>query len=214
MRRLILSLPSPISFSQESFQFCQTSSLLLLDLFQSWIHPDRPACRVSDRSGALYSTIHADAICFWLVSAIRKLSVGNRLPCRTTETPFTTGSAFSRPLLPQLRPARFLSLRHLSPGRGGNLPVARRSYARLCSGIGPNEFPEDGDGLVQPVEFFLYAAAFSPELSQHPTKIGHPDLRFPLSNDFKKALYGIAAIEGPKLARLFENYGITPAQGD
>src|SRR6266487_513559 len=60
----------------------------------------------------------------WLVgelSAVRKLSVGNRFPCRTTETAFTTGSAFSRPLPPQRRPARFLSLRHLSPGRGGNL---------------------------------------------------------------------------------------------
>src|SRR5438105_10850007 len=88
-------------------------------------------------------------------SAIRKLSVGNRLPGRTTATPFTTGSAFSRPLLPQLRPARFLSLRHLSPGRGGNLPVDRRSYARLSSGIGRDQFLEHGDGLVQPVEFFL-----------------------------------------------------------
>src|SRR5438552_6505435 len=71
MRPLILSSPSPISFSQESFQFCQTSSLLLLDLFQSWIRPDRPACRFSDRSGPFYSTIHAHAICFW--SLLRKL---------------------------------------------------------------------------------------------------------------------------------------------
>src|SRR2546422_1333248 len=53
----------------------------------------------------------------------------------------------------------------------------------------PSEFSEDGDGLVQPVEFFLRAAAFSSELSQHPTEIGHPDLRFSSSNEFKKALY-------------------------
>src|SRR2546427_9620388 len=93
----------------------------------------------------------------WLVgelSAIRKLSVGNRLPCRTTEAPFTTRSAFGRSLLSQLRPPRLLSFRHPSPGRGGNLPVDRRYSARLCSGIGPNEFLEDGDGLVKEVEQF------------------------------------------------------------
>ena len=140
--------------------------------------------------------------------------MGNRLPCRTTETPFTTRSAFAWPFLSQLRPARLLSLRHLSPGRGGNLPVDRRSYARLCSGTSPNEFLEDSDGLVQPVEFSLCAAAFSPELSQHPTEIGHPDLRFSSSNEFKKALYGIAATEGPKLTRLFEKYGVSTVQGD
>src|SRR5437660_9722948 len=90
----------------------------------------------------------------------------------------TATSALTCPSLSQLRPARFLSLRHLSPGRGGNLPVDRRSYARLRSGIGSNESLEDGDGLVQAVEFFLGAAAFFPELSQHPTEIGHHHLRF------------------------------------
>src|SRR5207244_11340697 len=92
-----------------------------LDLFQSRIHPDRPAFRVSDRSGALYSTIHADAICFWLVSAIRKLSLGNRLPCRTTETHFTTRSAITWPFLSQLRPARLLSFSDSSPRVGRKL---------------------------------------------------------------------------------------------
>ncbi|PYV04322.1 MAG: hypothetical protein DMG26_07715 [Acidobacteria bacterium] len=114
----------------------------------------------------------------------------------------------------QLRPARLLSFRHLSPGRGGNLPVDRRSYARLRSGISPNQFLKDSDGLVQAVEFFLCAAAFSPELPQHPTEIGHHDLRFSSPNEFKKALYGIAAIEGPKLARLFEKYGVSGNLGD
>src|SRR2546428_8305697 len=100
-----------------------------------------------------------------------------------------TRSAFACPLLSQLRPARLLSFRHLSPGRGGNLPVDRRSYARLSSGIGRDQFLKHGNGLVEPVEFFLRAAAFSPELSQHPTEIGHPDLRFSSSNEFNKALY-------------------------
>src|SRR5205814_521791 len=101
----------------------------------------------------------------------------------------TTRSAFTCPLLSQLRPARFLGFRHLSPSRGGNLPAARRSYARLSSGIGRDQFLKHGNRFVQPVEFFLCATTFSPEFSQHPTEIGHSDLRFPWSNEFKKALY-------------------------
>src|SRR5437773_8821778 len=93
----------------------------------------------------------------------------------------TATSAFGRSLLAQLRPARFLSLRHLSPGRGGNVPLACRSRARLCSGVSPNKFLEGGDGLIQTVEFFLYADALFPELSQHPTEIGHHDLRFSIA---------------------------------
>jgi len=68
----------------------------------------------------------------------------------------------------------------------GGPPVLRapfvRDWARSIS-------LKHGNGLVEPVELFLCAAAFSPELSQHPTEIGHPDLRFSSSNEFKKALY-------------------------
>src|SRR2546422_781933 len=100
-----------------------------------------------------------------------------------------TRSAFACPLLSQLRPAGLLSLRHLPPSRGGNLPVARRPYARFSSGIGRDQFLKHGNRFVQPVECFLRTAAFSPKLIQHPTEIGHHNLRFSSSNEFKKALY-------------------------